>query len=128
MRNRGFTLIELLGVVAILSMLGLIIIPAINGILNDKKNDLYNVQIRNIESAANSYVSEHVFEIDIDVDTSKGITLGTLKNLGYISDIKNPLTRESFSNDLVIIITNTNKGFEFKVCTTDVSCDIVDML
>ena len=128
MKNRGFTLVELLGVVAILSMLGLIIIPAITDILRDKKNDLYNVQIKNIESAANNYISEHVFDINIDLNTSKGITLGKLKDLGYIEDIKNPLTRQSFSDDLVIIISNTNKGFEIKVCTENVNCENVDMM
>lgn len=129
MRNRGFTLVELLGVVAILAMLGLVIVPVISNVLSNNKRELYNVQIRNIESAANNYVSEHVFDIDISIGSSKGITLGTLKSFGYISDdIVDPITRKKFSDDMVIIISNTSSGFVYKVCASNVSCESVSML
>ena len=129
MRNRGFTLTELLGVVTILAMLGLVIVPVITNSLNENKKNLYNVQIMNIESAAKDYVSDHVFDIDISIGSSKGITLGTLKNLGYINtDIVDPITRQKFSDDMVIIISNTSNGFIFKVCTSNVSCESVSML
>ena len=129
MRNRGFTLVELLAVVAILAMLGLIIVPVINNVLNDNKAKLYNLQIQNIEDGARGYVSDRVFSIDISVGSSKGITLGTLKQQGYVeNDIVNPLTKERFSDNMVIIISNTSTGFTFKVCTSDIICETVDML
>jgi prepilin-type N-terminal cleavage/methylation domain-containing protein len=128
MKNRGFTLVELLGVVAILAMLGLIVIPVISNVLSDNKKKLYDVQIKNIESAANSYISEHVFSVDIPVGTSKGVTLGTLKSLGYIGDVSDPITRQRYSDDMVIIISNTANGYVFKVCTPNVSCESVSML
>ena len=129
MRNRGFTLVELLAVVAILAMLELIIVPVINNVLNDNKAKLYNLQIQNIEDGARGYVSDRVFSIDISVGSSKGITLGTLKQQGYVeNDIVNPLTKERFSDNMVIIISNTSTGFTFKVCTSDIICETVDML
>lgn len=129
MKDSGFTLVELLAVISVLALLGLIIVPVTNNILNNNKNKLYNLQISNIEDGAKNYVSSHVFDIDIPIGSSKGITLGTLQDLGFIeTDIVNPLTREKFSSDLIIIISNTNNGFIYKVCTAEVSCDIVDML
>ena len=44
------------------------------------------------------------------------------------NDIVNPLTKERFSDNMVIIISNTSTGFTFKVCTSDVVCETVDML
>lgn len=129
MKDSGFTLVELLAVISILALLGLIIVPVTNNILNNNKNKLYNLQISNIEDGAKNYVSSHVFDIDIPIGSSKGITLGTLQDLGFIeTDIVNPLTREKFSSDLIIVISNTTNGFIYKVCTAEVSCDIVDML
>ncbi len=129
MRSKGFTLVELLGVIFILALLGLLIVPVVSNILTEKKHDLYNVQIKNIEDGARSYVAEHIFEIEIPIDTSKGITLGTLQQLGYVkNDIVNPLTRQNFSGDLIIVITNKSTGFEYKVCVSDSSCESVVML
>lgn len=129
MRNRGFTLVELLGVVFILALLGLLITPVIYNVINDKRRDLYDVQIRNIEQGAQGYVSEHIFEIDIPAGTSRGISLGTLQRFGYVKDdIINPLTRQNFSSDLIIVITNKATGFEYKVCVSDSSCESVVML
>ena len=129
MKNRGFTLVELLGVVFILALLGLLIIPVVNNVINDKKKDLYNVQIKNIEEGAQNYVSEHIFEIDIPIGSKRGITLGTLQQAGYVkNDIADPLTGQKFSSDLLIIIENTSKGFTYKVCVSSISCESVIML
>ena len=129
MKKNGFTLVELLGVVFILALLGLLIVPVVSGIISQKKYDLYNVQIKNIEEGAQSYITEHIFEIDIPVNQSRGIQLGTLQNQGYVkNDIINPLTRKYFSSDTLIIITSTRDGFTYKVCATGVTCDDVTML
>ena len=78
MKKNGFTLVELLGVVTILAMLGMIIVPVINKVITDNKNELYEVQIRNIKSGASNFVSENIFseELDIPNNSSIGIKLG----------------------------------------------------
>ena len=128
MKRNGFTLVELLGVVIILAMLGLVIIPTINGVVSSNKRELYEVQIRNIKSAASSFVSERIFSIDIPNNGSIGVRLGTLKELGYIdSDISDPLTRNKFSDDMVIIISNHDNSYSYTVCDGSVSCDSVSV-
>ena len=54
MKSKGFTLIELLGVVTILAMLGMIIVPTVSKVVSDNKQQLYDVQIRNIKSGTRS--------------------------------------------------------------------------
>lgn len=126
MKKNGFTLVELLGVVIILAMLGLIIVPTINKVLADNKNELYEVQIRNIKSGASNFVSENIFSENLNIpnNSSIGIKLGKLKELGYIdSDITNPITKNKFSDDMVILITNNDNGFSYTVCDERVNCN-----
>lgn len=124
-KKNGFTLVELLGVITILAMLGVIIVPTINNVISENRKKLYDTQIRNIKASASNFVSENILSLDIEKNESLGITLGMLKELGYIDkNITNPITRESFDNDLVIIITNNESGFEYTVCTSDNLCDI----
>lgn len=129
MKNNGFTLIELLGVVTILAMLGLVIVPITTGVIKDSKDKSYNIQINNIKNGASNFVTENIFNLDFSVSDRLGITLGRLKELGYIDDdISDPITRKKFSNDLVIIIHKTDKGFLYTVCTSQEYCDLnVDM-
>lgn len=123
-RKDGFTLIEFLGVLTILALLGVIIVPTINDIILNNKQKLYDTQIRNIKSGASNFMSDNVFNYDFSINESFGIKLSDLKNLGYIdSDIKNPISREKFSDDLVIIISNTSSGYTYTVCTENVYCD-----
>lgn len=124
MNSKGFTLIELLGVVTILAMLGAIIVPTINKVVNDNKQQLYDVQIRNIKSGASNFLSDHVLDLDIPNNSSLGVKLGTLENLGYIdSNIVNPITKVEFSSDLIILITNSNNNYTYVVCDGSVNCN-----
>lgn len=123
MKSKGFTLVELLGVVTILAMLGMIIVPAVSNVIKDNKQQLYDVQIRSIKSSASNFVSDHVLDLDITNNSSIGIKLGTLKSLGYIdSDPVNPITKVKFSDDLVILVTNTNNSYTYTVCDGSVNC------
>lgn len=126
MKKNGFTLIELLGVVTILAMLGMIIVPTINKVISDNKNELYEVQIRNIKSGASNFVSENIFSDDLEIpnNSSIGIKLGKLKELGYVdSNITNPISKSKFSDDMLILITNSNNSYSYTVCDERVNCN-----
>lgn len=125
MKKNGFTLIELLGVVTILALLGLIIVPTINNVISDNKIKLYNVQIRTIKSAASDFVSENILSLDVPNNGSIGIRLGKLKELGYVdSNISNPISKSKFSDNMIILITNSNSSYSYTVCDGSVNCDI----
>ena len=56
------------------------------------------------------------------------LTCDALKELGYIdSDISDPLTRNKFSDDMVIIISNHDNSYSYTVCDGSVSCDNVSI-
>ena len=116
MKSRGFTLVELLGVVFILALLGLLIIPVISNILTEKKKQLYEVQERNIEEGARSFMADHVFEYSISDLTATGFKIPYLQRLGYIkSDIKDPITGKDFSDDMVVVIQRGDDDLHFLV-------------
>ena len=125
MKKNGFTLVELLGVVTILAMLGMIVVPTINKVISDNKRELYEIQISNIKSGTSDFVSENIFSdrLEIPNNSSIGIKLGKLKELGYVdSDISDPITKNKFSDDMVVMITNRNNVFSYTVCDGSVNC------
>ena len=57
-------------------------------------------------------------------NSSIGIKLGKLKELGFIdADITNPISKNKFSDDLIILITNNNNSYSYTVCDERVNCD-----
>lgn len=97
MKN-GFTLAELLGVIAILGVIALITVPAINRSLDSGREDLYETQIEQLKKGAEDYYTEHLDEMpNMDGDMACK-TIEELQKDGYLPlDIKNPKTDKPFS-------------------------------
>ena len=66
LNNKGFTLIEVLAVVVILSVLAAIMVPSVNYIINQNKENNYENLKNSIISAAKIYLSDNRYEISID--------------------------------------------------------------
>lgn len=112
---KGFTLVELLGVILILGVLILITVPSLGKMIEDAKKRGYEFQITQIESAAKSWASDNIlFKIaDKDVVT---ITLAQLKVGNYIDkDIRNPIDKKYFPNDMEILIKRTGLSVDVDV-------------
>ena len=131
MKKNGFTLIELLAVIVILGLIALVSVSAITGTLKSYKNELYETQIENIESAARVWASDNMLllpngEEEVTCEYSDinncptdynelVISLTDLQNGGYIDkELKNPKTKKSFDN-IEIIITKNGKKMEYEV-------------
>lgn len=102
--KKGFTLVELLAVIVILGVLALLIVPNVAGTLKKQKENLYNVQISNIEEATNGWASKNFFQLP----TQDGafITIHLKDLVGLIdTDITNPKTDKKISQCLAIKIT-----------------------
>lgn len=84
--KKGFTLIELLGVVVILGIIGLIVVPVVQGSIRNSMNKACQDQIKIFERAAKNYVAQNPYI------ENKEITLEDLQNQGFLeeSDLKNP--------------------------------------
>ena len=115
MNKKGFTLAELLGVITILEMLALLVTPVVTKTIKNNKQKLYNIQISEIEKAAYNYAIKNT-----DVLPEEGVTivvtLGELKKEGLIDkEVRNPITKELFSDDLKIEIGNINNQYTYTV-------------
>ena len=112
MNKKGFTLAELLAVLVILGILSAITIPIVTDQIDEYKEKLCVTQYQNILTAARTYGADNILTLK-DGDT---VTLGTLKQKGYVDDnIENPVTNDKISDDLIININNIGtKNVKFK--------------
>lgn len=120
--KRGFTLVELLAVLVILGLLGLIAVPVVDKIIKDNKNDLYELQIKNIEEGARDWAASNPLILpEVGKETTK--TISELEDEGFIEiDIKNPKTNTTFCKDSYVTITNTGNGFTYSYNVNSGSC------
>ena len=97
--KKGFTLAELLGVIAVLGIIALITVPAINRSLDSGREDLYETQIKKKKKGGEDYYLEHLSELPTATgDIKCDLTIEVLQKNGYLPmDIKNPKTNDNFS-------------------------------
>lgn len=115
--KKGFTLVELLAVIVILGLLALIIVPNVAGTLKNQKNNLYNVQIKNIEEAAKGWASEHFFDLPTTDGENKTINLKDLADI-INTDITDPRdSSKKFGQCLKVVITKVSNAdnYTYKV-------------
>ena len=117
MNRKGFTLAELLGVIAILGIIALITVPAINRSLNKGKEDLYNTQIEQLKKGAQDYYAEHLSEMPDSLNSVSCKTIDELQKGGYLPlDVKNPKTDKAFPLTTEICVKKiTDMEFDYEV-------------
>ena len=120
--KKGFTLIELLAVLVVLGLLGLIVIPTVDKILKDSRNDLYDLQIKNIEDGTRNWAAKNPLILP-ENGNSITKTIAELEEEGFIEmDVKNPKTGDTFCDDSYVTITNTGSGFTYSYAVDSGSC------
>ena len=104
MKNKGFTLIELVGTLVILSLMLLIITPAISNSLKKGVQDADKQTQESIIIAAKNYFSDNK-DKDKDFDN-----LSDLQSEGYIDDVVNP----SDGTHITGVVVKNGTEYEFK--------------
>lgn len=135
MNRKGFTLIELLAVIILIAIIAVLIIPSVLNSVEKSKETSYNILIKNIITASESYYQECEYG---DLSDSKygsyackingseiNTTLGALANTGVLKvndlneekKIINPKTDEDISECNIIIekIKGANGKVTYKV-------------
>ena len=90
--KRGFTLVELLGVIVILGIIGLIIVPVVQGTLKTSSENLCEEQKKIYEKAAKNYVASNPYLYDKNSQEEGddfSISLQELINKGFLEDDNN---------------------------------------
>lgn len=97
MKRNGFTLVEVLAVIIILGIIGVIIMPAVTGSINDSKDELYDMQVSNIVEAGKTWSADNLNSLPTTVGDVKKVSLKELQEDGYIDEnITNPKTNKIF--------------------------------
>ncbi len=116
MKKKAFTLVELMGILTIISVLALILIPVVNNMMQDNKDDVYNKQLELIKLSAKNLVTDNQYILPEEEGEEIFITLGQLRTMGYAEEkIINPLTNENFSDNLIVMIIKTEKDYTYEV-------------
>ncbi len=118
MKKTGFTLIELMATLVILGIVAFVVFPQVTKIINKNKQNAYKIQIEEIKKAAESWTlkKENIKNLPVKEGEELTLTLGTLKRSGDLNlNIKNPVTKELFPNDMLIVIKRKLNNFVFEV-------------
>ena len=108
--KKGFTIVALIAVIVLLSMITLFIYPIVNKTLKNRKEELYQIQIKNIKDAALSYTNKY----NLLKDESVIVTVCQLKQNGFLEeDIKDPRDKSYISDDSKVTIIPSLEGNEF---------------
>lgn len=126
--KRGFTLIELLAVIVLIALISLLTVTTVSKQYKDGKAEIADQQLATIKLAAQMWASENK-NIISKIDSCSSITLGFLKEQGYIdNDIKNPATNEKIKDSLYINIKKNNSSYTYEIENKDTTqCDTLEI-
>lgn len=117
MGKKAFTLVELIAVIVILSLIALVVFPAISSVIKNSKEKAYKDQIAQIEKAAKQYCYEHTEKLPNETEGSKAtLDIAVLKTEGYISEdqIKDPRnTKKEITGSVIITYTSNQYDYQF---------------
>ena len=120
-KKNGFTLIEIMGAISIIVLLAVIAVPIIEKNVKKGKEQASEIQIKNIELAAQNWVSDNKAELATYFANNqiKTITLKELIDNGYMENdtIKDPINDKEYSlNYSTIEITYISKNnYDYKI-------------
>lgn len=103
--KKGFTFIEVLVTISLLSLLILFVVPNLIKFSKDTKKDLYDTNIKNINTSAREYANDNLDSLSNEVLTIK---VGDLVKGGYLDEVINPISDENM-NKCEINLTYDNK-------------------
>ena len=129
MKN-AFTLIELVGVIAMLSVIALVAVPAINNSLSKSRNNLSEVQKNQIIKGGKDYLSEHINKLPSNNEDCIKLPLTGLRDAGYINeDTINPEDDKEYSENYYVKVTKVNNSYsyELKKINNSKECTLIEV-
>ena len=117
MKKNGFTLVEITVCVVLLVTIFLLVVPKVNTMIKQKKQDSYNSLISTIKDAAQAYVYLNVNIVD-DAIESQGyyeVSIRTLQENELLENkLENPLTGKNIPSTSIVKIIKNNEEYIYK--------------
>ncbi|MEG0025890.1 MAG: DUF5011 domain-containing protein [Bacilli bacterium] len=119
----GFTLIEIMGILVLLSIISMITMTIVTDSVRNSKKTITETQQINIKKAANDWALNNSDNLPIKENESINITLGALKQNGYIDAyIKDPKSQKALLNCQYINIKRSNKNYVYTILNPREDC------
>lgn len=114
--KKGFTLVELLAVIVILASVSMIVFPAITAVISKSKQNLYDVQVKDIELATDKWALENNTLLDKYHLNATYLELSVLQKEGFleVDKIENPKTREEMNGCIEIKYNESTSQYNTK--------------
>lgn len=126
--KKGFTLIELMAVIFILGIVGTLAGVAVDKVIKDNKESLYETQISNIEDAARTWGNAHINLIPEENGEAISIPLLVLKQDGLLDkEYKNPKNEELFFDNMYIDISYESGTYIYNVVEDSGTTNYADL-
>lgn len=121
--KKGFTLVELLAVIIILSVVSILVFPNVIEIINQSKQNLYNVQVADIELESKNWSLENSDKLDKYHLNSTFVSLSTLKKDGFleVDELENPLDGKEMNGCIEIKYNPATSQYTYKYYDNDCS-------
>ena len=120
--KKGFTLIELLAIIALIGIVALVVFPVVLKSIQNSKQNLYDIQVREIEQAGEKWATEHIQYMDRTHLNSTGVSLYSLISAGYLQRSKVMDPRHQTEMNGCILISYDSKINQYQYHYTEEVC------
>ncbi|MBR1377209.1 MAG: type II secretion system protein [Bacilli bacterium] len=112
MSKKGFTLTEVLAIIVVITILGLIAVPAITNSIKNNNRDSYNSMVNDIVLAAQTYASNNGGVL-------KQISVTALQDAGYLGVLINPIDNTELKG--CVYVVDGTPAYKEESCKTIIS-------
>jgi prepilin-type N-terminal cleavage/methylation domain-containing protein len=125
--KKAFTLVELLAVIIILGIIGLIVFPRVNDIINSSGEKLYREQIERLISATESWESAN--DGELSEEEVVFISIEELKRAGNLEkkDIENPINNETMEGNMAVEFDSDYNQFVTYYCGESIDDEYLEI-
>ena len=113
--KKGFTLVELLAVIVIVATISLLIVPAVTSILNTSKQNLSDVQKKDILTSAKKWALDNFNELDVYHLNDVYLPLSYLQDSGYFEKdaVMDPKTKQYLNGCIRISYNDPTNQYKY---------------
>lgn len=116
MKKEGFTLVELLCVIIIIAVVSGIVFPIVLNNINKSKEELLNVQIKDIEAAAKKWALKNLDKLDKYHINDVYVSISYLQDVDLLDKdtLLNPKTKDEMTGCVLIRYDFDTKQYTYK--------------